>query len=124
MGTLTRQAILAASDLTSEEVAVPEWGGTVTVRTLTGTERNAFAASLVGPDGKVDARRYNHRLVAASMVDETGAPLFALDEVDMLAAKSGPALERVFAVAERLNGASQQAVEAAEKNSSAAPIGG
>ena len=48
---LTRDAILQATDLTFEDVAVPEWGGVVRVRGLTGTERDAFEASVVGRQG-------------------------------------------------------------------------
>ncbi len=40
---LSKDAILAAKDTKlSGEISVPEWGGSVYVKTLTGTERDAF----------------------------------------------------------------------------------
>jgi hypothetical protein len=40
--TLTRDSILNAKDLKKELVKVPEWGGEVYVRCMTGSERDAF----------------------------------------------------------------------------------
>ena len=37
---LTREQILGLSDLPREEVRIPEWGGVVFVRALTGSERD------------------------------------------------------------------------------------
>ena len=45
---LNREAILAAEDLPRELVEVPEWGGAVYVRALTGAERDQFEASKIG----------------------------------------------------------------------------
>ena len=39
---LTQEQIRAASDLKTEEVYVPEWGGSVLMRGMTGTERDAW----------------------------------------------------------------------------------
>ena len=36
---LTRHAILEAPDIETREVPVPEWGGTVYLRALTGAQR-------------------------------------------------------------------------------------
>ena len=41
MAYLDKAAILTADDLGRREVAVPEWGGTVLIRGLTGAERDA-----------------------------------------------------------------------------------
>lgn len=113
---LSREQILAAHDLQSEEVPVPEWGGSVRVRMMTGAERDALGASLLGADRKVDMSQYRIRLLAACLVDEAGVPLFAPDEVGLLAAKSGVALDRVYRVAERINDVGAAAVEAAQGN--------
>lgn len=116
MGMLNREAILAAQDLKHEDVPVPEWGGTVRVQTLTGAGRDRFAASMVGADGKPDVSHYRHRMLAACIVDEGGSPMFTGDDVDLLAGKSAVALDRLFAVAERLNQIGESAVKEAEKN--------
>lgn len=116
MSYLTREQIIAAEDLKSEDVEVPEWGGKVLVRSLTGTDRDKLGASLIGPDGHPNKGKYRVGLVAASMVDENGNPLFGFDEVDALGKKSSAALDRVYAVAERLNGIGEADVKAAEGN--------
>ena len=52
MTLLFKTAILAAQDLQTEDVEVPEWGGAVRVRSFTGRERDAFQASMVRGDGR------------------------------------------------------------------------
>ena len=44
---LSRDAILQREDIKTEDVEVPEWGGTVRVRGMTGVQRDAFEASLI-----------------------------------------------------------------------------
>lgn len=113
---LDRNAILGAQDLTHEDVPVPEWGGTVRVRMMTGSERDALASAFVGPDGKPDMSGYRHRLLAATMIDEAGARLFSPDDLAAIGAKSAAALDRVFAAADRINQIGGHAVETATGN--------
>ena len=124
MNLLSKTAILAANDLKSEDIEVPEWGGAVRVRSFTGRERDAFESSMVRGDGrdrKVDLTNMRARLVGLTVIDETGQRLFTDEEVDLLGAKSGAALDRVFAVAQKLNGLSGADVEELSKNSSGVP---
>ena len=115
---LSREAILAADDLKSEEVSVPEWGGTVRVAMMTGTVRDAWEQSLV-PAGKGQAPNVANiraRLVAACAVDETGARLFSDADAVALGNKSAAALERVAKACQRLNGLTAEEAEAARGN--------
>jgi hypothetical protein len=112
----TRDAILGANDLKTEDVDVPEWQCSVRVSMLTGSARDSLSKAMIDADGKVDSTQYRERMVAASVVGEDGKPLFSADDVGLLGAKSAVALQRVFAVAERLNAVSPATVEAAEKN--------
>lgn len=126
--TLSRAEIESANDIRTEVIPVPEWGGDVAVRQLTGAERDVFETSLVRttPDGKrePDLANMSAKLVAACLVDgETGDRLFSDADIQRLANKSATALRRVFEVAQRLNGMGAGAVEAVEKNSEAAPSG-
>ena len=124
MSLLSKTAILAAQDLQTEDVEVPEWGGAVRVRSFTGRERDAFESSMVRGDGRdrrVDLTNMRARLVGLTVIDEAGQRLFTDDEVDLLGAKSGAALDRVFAVAQKLNGLSGADVEELSKNSSGVP---
>lgn len=116
MTLLNRDAILAVQDLHFEDVQVDEWGGSVRVRVMTGAERDSFGSSLIGADGKPSPDGYKAKLVARCLVDEGGNRMFSDAEVALLASKSAAALDRVFAVADRLNAVSSQSVDAAEKN--------
>ena len=124
MSLLSKTAILAAQDLQTEDVEVPEWGGAVRVRSFTGRERDAFEASMVRGDGRdrrVDLTNMRARLVGLTVIDESGQRLFTDEEADLLGAKSGAALDRVFAIAQKLNGLSGADVEEFSKNSNGVP---
>lgn len=111
---LSREQILGAQDLTQEEVEVPEWGGVVLVRGLTGAQRDRFEASMVEQKGKerrINMENLRAKLVAMSIIDENGKRLFTQQDIDALAKKSGAALDRVYAVAQRLSGLSKEDVE-------------
>lgn len=117
---LNREAILAAEDLPRELVEVPEWGGAVYVRALTGAERDQFEASIVeqrGRDVRMNMRNIRAKLVALTVVDEDGQRIFTDDDVAALGGKSAAALDRLFAVAQRLSGLSKEDVEELAKNS-------
>ena len=119
--TLTKDQILEAQDLQNESVDVPEWSGSVLVRTMTGADRDAFEASMITtlPDGtrKPNMANMRAKLVALTVVDDAGNRVFDVTDVDRLALKSASALERVFNAAQRINGLGAQAEETAAKNS-------
>ena len=118
---LNKTQILEALDLKSEAVDVPEWNGSVLVRTMTGADRDAFEASLIVTqlDGtrKPNMTNMRAKLVALTVVDDSGSLVFGVSDVDRLALKSASALERVFTAAQRINGLGAQAEGNAEKNS-------
>lgn len=107
---LGRDDILNADDFKYEDVEVPEWGGTVRVKALTGTERDAYEESIMRrqKDGQYIPNLANARakLVVAAMVDEEGKNLFTLNDVLKLGTKSSVALQRVFSKAQELAGLS------------------
>ena len=113
---LNRQAILEANDLKTVDVDVPEWGGTVRIRALTGTARDAFGRSLLDSNGKPNGAGYNLKLVAVSVINEDGTQAFTLDDVQALGEKSDVALQRVADVADKLNKLTPDAVETAKGN--------
>lgn len=114
MGYLSAEQILDADDLPWEDVDVPEWGGTVRVRGMSGTDRDKFEAAMLSKDMKSVSKdtaleRYRARLAAACLVDGTGQRMFRSDaEVKRLGEKSAQALQRVCDVASRLSGLSQE----------------
>jgi len=119
MGLLTKQEILAAADLSIEDVEVPEWGGVVRVRALSAAERDRFEDSLMTGRGKkrqfsmMNARA---KLVALTVVDEQGKQIFNDQDVAALGAKSAAALSRVFDAAMRLAGLTEDDVEELTEN--------
>jgi hypothetical protein len=99
----TKDFILEAQDLKTETINVPEWGCDVTLRAMTGTERDAFDQSLV-LDGQRNIENLRARLLVKTIVDESGQRLFADEDAVALGKKSAAALDRCFDVAQRLNG--------------------
>lgn len=111
---LTAEDILSASDITYEDVSVPEWGGLIRIRGLSGFERDRFEAETYSTKGKaVTANLLNlrARLVALCAIDETGRRIFKTDQVKKLGAKNAAALDRAFAVAQRLSGLGDEDVQ-------------
>lgn len=123
---LTRDAILNASDIETEEIEVPEWGGVVRVRGLSGTERDQFEQSMVEKRGKkreVNLANVRARLIALSVVDAQGNRLFGDADVAALGRKSAAALERVFDVARRLSGLNDEDVDELAQELTEHPFG-
>jgi hypothetical protein len=124
---LTRDAILKASALKTEDVPVPEWGGSVLVRELRGRERDEFEASLAVQRGRQmvpDVANMRAKLAARVIVDADLEPVFTQQDVNALGELSAAALDRVFEVASRLSGLQPDSLEEMAKNSSAVPNGG
>lgn len=115
---LGRDAILGAKDMPHRDVPVPEWDGVVRVRSITAAERDAFEQETL--DRKLAdpprAAMPRARLVALCAIDGDGAPLFTLEHIEALAAKSGKAMDRMFAAAQALNFISARDIEELEKN--------
>ena len=113
---LTRAAILAAADMPTVDVPVPEWGGTVRLVTLTGAERDAWEAQFTG-DEKERPGNIRASLAAICIVDAEGNRMFGDADVIDLGKKSAPALDRIFDAACKLNRLRPSDIEELEKNS-------
>lgn len=120
MNTLTRDQILQCADIQTESVEVPEWGGAVLVKGLSGAERDSLEAAIVEVRGRKQRLHLENtmaRLVAMSVVDENGKRLFTNGDIEALGKKSSAALQRVCQVAQRLSGLTQDDLEDMSKNS-------
>lgn len=107
MTTLSRDALLRATNVPTEVVHLPELGGSVTVRGMTGGERDAFEQSCLTGRGR--NRQFNlagvrAKLISYCVVDEDGRRLFADADVEQLGDIRADILDRIFAVAQRLSG--------------------
>jgi hypothetical protein len=124
MARLTREQILSADDLKQVEVVVPEWGSgaTVLVCTMTGTERDAYEASIIdtsGEDAQVNRVNARAKLLVQTIIGDDGARLFREEDIAALGGKSGAALDRVYEIALRLNKITEKDAEELGKNSRA-----
>lgn len=128
MSTLTRDQILQANDLAKELVPVPEWGGDVWVRGMTGAERDKFEASIVQQKGQRNSSfnlvmtDIRAKLASATICDESGIRLFSEADVKKLSEKSAVALQRVFVVAQKLSGIGEKDVEELAKGLQENPL--
>ena len=120
---LNKEQIKTVSDLETQDIEVPEWGGVVRLKSLTGAERDRFEASVVQGQGRnttVNMQNLRAKLVAQSAIGEDGKPLFAEDDVKWLGEKSAKALNRLFNAAQTLSGLSESDVKELAGNFKAA----
>jgi hypothetical protein len=125
---LTGSAILGADDIKTQTVPVPEWGGDVLVRGLTGAELDAYQGSMRQMRPRLDGKGMemvllsdNNRakLLVKCLVNESGERLFADTDAPALGRKSAAALDRLYDVAAELSGLSDESAEEIEGNSEA-----
>jgi hypothetical protein len=114
MALLTRADLLAAVALPRETVRVPELGGEVLIQGMSGTQRDAWEASLVegrGKRRKMNTANIRAKLVAQCCVDGSGVRLFTDADMDILGETRVDVLNRLFNVAQRLSGVSDDDVD-------------
>lgn len=110
---LSRDAILKADDIKRELVEVKDWGGSVYVKAMTGAERDKFEEDSLVRRGKrreTNLLNFRARLVVRTVVGDDGKRLFADDDADALGEKSAAVLDRLYDVAARLSGISDEDV--------------
>jgi len=113
-----KDEILAMDDLRTEQVEVPEWGRTVTLRQLTNEAMDEFIDAVMAgrDDSSVRITGLKAQLLVASIIDDNGELVFGPDDVPALQRKSAAALNRLFEVAQRLNNLGEQSLENALGN--------
>lgn len=119
---LTREAFLQHVPM-GEDVTVPELGGKVCVRVMSGRDRDAFHAAVSASGEVPKPGHFRALLVVFTATDEHGRRLFADDDAQALYDVDPDILEPIAAVAIRLNRLGPGAQEEALKNSSAAQSG-
>jgi hypothetical protein len=95
-------------------VNVPEWGVKVTIRTMSGAERERLelANRTAGDDDQ-----WRGRLLVATVSDEANAaPVFTMADAAALSAKSSAVLGRLATVATELNRIGDAEIVNAAKN--------
>lgn len=105
MAILTRDQILSAP-LRTEDVEVPEWGGSVTIQELTVDQQQLIAA---GVKGKADAESRANRLTFLEGVIE---PAFKPADYEALTKRGAAAMQRVVGAILVLSGMTKAQQEA------------
>ena len=123
MELLTRETILATDDRRYRIIPVPEWGGSVRVRSLNEPEYHDYRDSVftrAGKDREVNERTMRACLCAACIVDANGKPIFSVDDLtggkDPSKGKSAHAISLIWKVAAELCGMDDDDIEDILKN--------
>ena len=120
MGILTKDAIFGTDDLVIEKVDLEEfWGGHVFVKTLTGLGRDEYEMSVMasrGEDNEINIQSARIDLVVLTTCDSDRNLLFEKEDVERLNQKNAKAINKIFAVAQRLNGLRKEDIEELAKN--------
>ena len=104
MASELRKTILEADDIGIELVEVPEWGTTIEVRGMDGTQRAKLLKGAAA-GGEVDMEKWFPDLLIATVFDpENGEKVFERADRDALNAKSGAAIAAIADVSARLSG--------------------
>ncbi|MGH0031740.1 MAG: phage tail assembly chaperone [Myxococcota bacterium] len=134
-GYLSLDAIKRAPDINFRDVPVPEWGGTVRIRSLTASDRAKFDAKLLTvrqqmrigqsvDDQELSIEHHAHQarvlLVTLSLCDENGSRIFTDEQTEIVGAKGSAAIARIYEAASELNGMSAKAKAALQGESEGA----
>lgn len=114
---LGRDDILSVDDVDIIEVEIPEWGGSVNIREMTGADRDAIESLLFDESGNQrQVKNFRGIVVSMSVVDSDGNRIFGEDDIETLEQKSAAALNRIFLAALELNAMTASSAKAIEKN--------
>lgn len=115
MAALTRDLVLAASDQKSQVIEVPEWGGSVTLRTLSGADQFKVYRCASDVDPVIVTLAY-------AILGDDGQRLFGDGDFDMLANKSGRVLSRLSSALNGMISDDEKDLDSAKKPSE--PVAG
>ena len=121
---LSGDDIIALDDQKTEDVHVPQWDTYVTLRSMTGAERDRYEGALISytidsqgrpQAGKLELDNLRARLVSLVAINhETGQRLFSEQQVAALGKKNGTPLDLLFQAALTLSNLTPPAIEAAK----------
>lgn len=121
---LSKADIMKAQDIVCREIEVPEWGGAVLMRSMSGKERADFEAAVQSRrkgNNQFDMVLLREMLIAVVLVNSDGERLFTDGEITELGKKSSKVIERLFEEAQDMNGIGAEAVKELEENLDGGP---
>jgi hypothetical protein len=113
---LDRDSILASDDLPRQEVDVPEWGGSIWIRGMSGVERDSFDLAMAADRKANKVANIRAQLLVRTLCDDHGKRLFDDAAATALGNKAGAVLDRLYDIAAALSGVGVQAEKEAAKN--------
>lgn len=112
---LTVSDILAANDIVEEDVAVPEWGGSVRIRAFTKAKQLELRAMATDPrTGQVDEVRLELQIFIHGVIDPVFPPVHATELREKSAGAIDRVLKRIVAISGMSGGAIASATKSAE----------
>ena len=113
-----RDRIIAVDDTQRELVKIDEWGVEVEIRGMSGAARASISQDAANNNGNIDMKSMMPEIVVQCVFDpETGGQVYDNAGKDAVMGKSGAALDKIVAVAMRLSGFGEKAVDEAGKGS-------
>jgi hypothetical protein len=118
-----RDKILAADDIPSEVVSIPEWDTEILMKGMTARDRIHLMQTAVDPvTGSINMSIvYPDVVVACSYDPKSGERIFEDSDKDAVMGKASAAIENLAMVGLRLSGIGQAEQDAAGKDSSESP---
>jgi len=115
MAILSKDQIMGVQDVRTKEVAVPEWGGSVLIRTLSAGDKGRLEQKMTRAD--LDYSTVMAEYASLIVCDEEGKRIFSAKDIAALSEKSASALQKIFDAGQELNSLSRQDIEAIAGNS-------
>ena len=112
---LTAESILKDEDFSYAELEIPEWGGSVRLRSLSGGQRSIINQRVQARD----LENLEEMLTVMGCVDEDGNRIFTNKDIDALKKKSNAPITRIAKKIMEISGIGTEtaAVDEAKKNS-------
>ena len=88
---LTREMILNKDDRKTKKIDVPEWGGEITIRSLSAKDRADYIDAIMADGGKIIYKNITPVLVILGTID----PKFEKADIEMLQQKDGSVLDKL-----------------------------
>ena len=112
-----RDKILQAPDLKSEMMDIEEWGVTIEVRSMNGTQRARMMKESFNAETKEVSWDYASLIIAGAYDPESGELIFTEADRRELNEKHGGILEEIAMRVLKLSGLSDDSLTESEKNS-------
>ena len=118
MKLLNKAAFAEAQEAKHEDVPVPQLDGMLRMRAMSGAARDEFQEYMRSfGEGPRPTSAIHAALLVQTCVEESGEPMFTMEDLELVRGKSAAAIDVMAAAAMRINGLGVHAVADAAKNS-------